>query len=250
METSTSSQTPEPKPGPGPSPSARPRLDWLRLFLEFVIVVAGISLSFWVQDLREQRVKRAEEARFLAGFRTELREDLKVIEERIVVLKRAVTGLRTVMDDEKRADLTVAELDWVMDAALTYSGFPGSLATYSELRQSGGSQLMRDKDLLGEVIHLYERDYAQAREWDSINRSFVLERMFPYIENFGPRVHGVMDGAFASGYHAVFVALEKETRFQNLLWTNATFKEGQAFVYKDLASKIERVIESLGPWPS
>ncbi len=232
---------------PPPEPSRSARLDWLRLFLEFVIVVVGISFSFWVQDQREQSAKRAEEVRFLDGFRGELREDLKALKGRVEAVERAVDGLRRAMDPKTRTELTVAELDWIMDAALSYIGFRGSLATYSELSQAGASSLIRDKAVLAGLIHLYERDYTQAREWDLINRGFVLERMFPYVEDHGPRVTGTIEGVYANGYHVVFQALEGETRFQNLLRTNALFKEAQVSVYEALTSKIERVIASLEP---
>ncbi len=240
MESDTQSQSAPPEP-------KRPRLDWLRLFLEFVIVVAGISLSFWVQDLKEQRAGRSEEERFLTGFRGELREDLEVLTARIESLKTSVDGLYSAMDPEKRASLGAKELDWVMDTALTYTGFRGSLATYSELRQTGGSHLIRDKAVLGEIIHLYERDYPGAGEWDLINRNFVLERMFPYLEDFGPHVPTTLDGTNVSGLHPVFIALEEEPRFRNLLRTNTIFKEAQSAVFTALTTKIERVIDLLEP---
>ncbi len=223
----------------------RPRLDGLRLFLEFVIVVAGISLSFWLQDLREQRAGRAEEARFLAGFKGELREDLDVLRGQIESLGQSVDRLHAAMDPEKRVALVNQELDQVMDIALTYTGFRGSLATYAELRQTGGSHLIRDKGVLGELIHLYERDYSQAEEWDRINRNFVLERMFPYLEDFGPHVATTLDGTTVSGLHPVFIALENEPRFRNLMRSNSTFKEAQAAVFTALTVKIERAIELL-----
>ncbi len=227
------------------SPEPAARLDWTRLFLEFVIVVVGITLSFWVQDLREQGRERKEEARYLEGFTRELRTDLEVLRSRMELLKRMSVGIRATLAPEQRQTLTVVQLDQIMDAALTYVGFTPSTATYSELRQTGGSKLIQNKGLLAEVIHLYERDYRQAAEWDEVNHSFILDRMFPFIEEFGPGVHGSVTGTMATGYHVVFQALEKEQRFRNLLTTNVTFKDGQHAIYGGLEARIEEVLAEL-----
>ncbi len=223
----------------------RPGLDWLRLLLEFVIVVVGISLSFFLQDLREEHSMRAEEDRFLAGFARDFRADLEVLRSREALLASMSTGLRSTMDSKQREELTDKDLDRIMDAGLTYVAFAPSMATYLELRQTGASKLIRDKKLLGKIIRLYETDYALATEWDRINRDLVLQRMFPYVEEFGPGVDGRLDGSYASGYHSVFLALEHEQWFKNLLSTNAMFKDAQNSVYVRLAEKIEGMLPLL-----
>ena len=235
-------------PAPGQTaahPSARPPLDWLRLLIEFVIVVAGISLSFLLQDLREDHAKRAEEQRYLAGFARDFRSDLDLLRARRESLESMVSGLRAAQDLEQRKQLDTDALDRAMDAALTYVGFTPSRATYLELRQTGASSLIQDKELLGEIIDLHETAYALAFEWDRINRNLVLQRMFPYVEEFGPGVTSDVDGVFVSGYHVVLLALEKEQWFRNLLSTNVTFKDLQRTVYGQLVEEIEGVLGRL-----
>lgn len=225
----------------------RNRLDWTRLFFEFVIVVVGISLSFWIQDWREQAAMQKEETRYLKGFTQELRTDLEILRKRMDLLKRVSAGIRASLDPTQRETLTVTQLDQIMDAALTYAGIAPSKATYTEFRQTGGSKLFKDKALLADLIHLYERDYNQATEWGDINRDFVLDRMFPYIEEHGPGVSGSVEGTMATGYHVVFLALEHEQRFRNLLTTNVTFKDGQRAIFGGLVTRIEEVLARLEP---
>ncbi|MEM8713358.1 MAG: hypothetical protein AAGG01_20625, partial [Planctomycetota bacterium] len=117
---------------PVPPLPARPRLDWLRLFLEFVIVVAGISLSFWLQDLRQAEGERAEERRFLAGLQRDLRSDHERLTRSAEMFGRMVESIDGLIDPARRAELSDEDMDIAMDALLTYAGFSPVRATYQE----------------------------------------------------------------------------------------------------------------------
>ena len=109
------------------------------------------------------------------------------------------------------------------------------------MRQSGGAAHLPDKELLASVIALYERAFPRASEWDGINRNFVLERMFPYVDDHGPAFQSQSEIAFAEGYHAAFVALEHEPPFRNLLRSNLIFKTGQLASYRSVLKSVETV---------
>ena len=137
------------------------------------------------------------------------------------------------------------ELDLMMDVALSYNGFSPVVAAYHEMRQSGGSALIANKTLLGQIIMLYERSYPLSAEWDTINRDFVLTRMFPFVDEHGPSFKSHSEEAIAVGYHAAFVALENDRRFRNLLRSSLLFKEGQLFAYKRVLTAVTAVTAKL-----
>ncbi|MEM8712643.1 MAG: hypothetical protein AAGG01_16960, partial [Planctomycetota bacterium] len=84
--------------------------------------------------------------------------------------------------------------------------------------------------------------YANAAEWSDINRTYVLDRMFPYVAEFGPVIEEEADGTFVQGYHLAFEALEAEPHFQNLLRTNRTFKSAQKTVFESIATEVDRIL--------
>lgn len=218
------------------------------LLLELVVVVLGITISFAFQDWRQARTDRAEERRLLDAFATELRLDVADLRQRGANLAEGVGMLQQLLDPTVVARDDAA-LDRAMDHALGYMSFAPSMATYAELRQTGASRLLRDKDLLRQLIALYDRLYPMAGEWDLINRKLVLDSMFPYIDDRGPAFAADLRGAFAHGYHAAFRALENEAPFRNRLRTCALFKEGQRGVYATLATAAEALLRRLEAAP-
>ncbi|MFK7743080.1 MAG: hypothetical protein AB8H80_22390 [Planctomycetota bacterium] len=219
------------------------RRSFPQLLLELSVVVLGITISFWLQDWRQARHERAEESRLLKGFAMELELDQLELEQRGKALEMGIASIRDLL--EKGSELDEKTIDHGMDAALGYMSFSPSMATYLELRQTGASRLIQDKDLLRNLIMLYERAYAAATEWDQVNRTFVLDRMFPHIERFGPSFAAKIEGAFAHGYHKVFRALEPSEHFRNLLHNGSLFKEGQRVVYDQLRTATARIVKRL-----
>ena len=205
-------------------------------------MVVGITLSFWVQDLRQAKGERAEETRYLAGLERDLQVDRETLTKTMDVCDKLIDQIDHTFDATPGAELTNEDIDRAMDALLTYSGFASSRATYRELRQTGASKLIRDKSLLAEVIGLYERTHANIEEWDQINRSYVLERMFPYLDEHGPAIKVEIVGAYAAGYHVAYEALKSEPHFQNLVRTNRLFKSAQRAVYEGIVGEIDRVL--------
>lgn len=221
------------------------RREWPRLLCEFLIVVLGITGSLALQDWRQGRGHAAEAQRLLRGFSAEMELNEAELTGRIAAIERSLDRIRAALDPEKRTGLDEAALDAMMDVALGYDSFPAVTATYIEMRQSGGSAHLQDKDLLARVIALYERAFPHATEWDGINRNFVLERMFPYVDEYGPTFETQGATAFAEGYHAAFLALEHEAHFRNLLRSNMIFKAGQLATYRMVLEAVTQVADQV-----
>lgn len=207
------------------------REDAPRLFLDLLIVIVGVSISFMFQDWRTSAHERSEEQRLLRNFIAELESDRKELDRLTEAQDGAIRDLRGLLQPETRPSLDDRAIDAAMDHALGYSAFSASKATYAELKQTGASRLIRDKDLLPRLIALYERSYRGAEEWDDISRKFVLDRMFPFVDEHGPAFFAGTSGTHADGYHEAFEALEDDTRFRNLLRSATLFKQGQLAAY-------------------
>lgn len=220
----------------------RLRDEWPRLFLELVVVTAGVSLSFALQDWRQAQRERSEEQRLLEGLRADLNIDAANLERRSEVLDLWIEHLVALQSPAARKELDNTAIDQAMDALLSYSSFAASKATYQELRQTGSSSLIRDKALLRRVIETYESAYPAAKEWDDLNRSFVLDQLFPFIDREGPSFESRADVAFTADYHRVFEALEDDTRFRNQMRTALLFKRGQKQIYTLMLERVQQTL--------
>lgn len=215
-----------------------------RLALELLVVVLGITISFWFQDWRQQRDDRQQEARLLQGIVEELRADRTDLRRRLEMVDGSLAAVQRLQRDGET--MSAEELDRAMDQTLSYIAFAPSRASYVELQQMAGSRLVRDKRLLHQVITLYERAYPMAVEWDGINRQFVLDRMFPYIDRHGPSFVSTSAAGYATGYHQAYRAIAGETEFRNLLRSALLFKEGQRATYAALLDAVGKVLTALG----
>lgn len=221
------------------------RDDTPRLLLDLLIVVAGVSISFALQDWRTATSERSTEARYLRSFADELELDRIELSRLIDVQEKAILDLRKVLQPTERALLGATEIDVAMDHALGYLTFSPANATYFELRQTGASRLIRDKALLQSILALYERRYAAAVEWDGISRKFVLDRIFPFIDEHGPSFLSGSRTTLAEGYHVVFMALEADPRFRNQLRSAILFKEGQLLAYQQCHGAVKSLLDNL-----
>ncbi|QDV08704.1 hypothetical protein Poly30_42570 [Planctomycetes bacterium Poly30] len=221
------------------------RSEWPRLVCEFFIVLLGITGSLALQDWRQNRSHAAEAQRLLRGFADEMKLNRAELERRILAIEQSLEHIRAPLDSESRPELDEGDLDAMMDVALGYNSFSPVTATYIEMRQSGGSAHLEDKELLARVIATYERAFPRAAEWDGINRNFVLERMFPYVDEHGPCFESQGENAFAEGYHAAFLALEHDPHFRNLLRSNLIFKTGQLAAYRIVLKAVAQTADDV-----
>jgi hypothetical protein len=233
------SEVPAP-PSPRPKSAAWRRLsrvlqtDWPRLLIELFVLIAGITISFALDNWRSYNLDRRTERRSWEAIDANLGVDS-------VYLTRAITQLGT-MSRSYRELLEGApadSLDVYMDRAISYLVFTPTISGYMELQQTASSRVIRNRELLSELTNAYNAEYTRAEEWDGINRDFILERMIPYMDVTSPYIPGTGGGAVAVGMGKVYLAMSKKDEFRNLLRTNAMFKEAQRSAYELALTKLE-----------
>ncbi|HYD53121.1 MAG TPA: hypothetical protein VEA99_10850 [Gemmatimonadaceae bacterium] len=201
------------------------RQEWPRFLLEVVVLVLGISVSFVLEERRqEQQERRAERQLWRAAY-DNLAADSLFLTRRIGQLEMMLRSYERLLAG--RTD----SIDVDMDRLVSYVAFRPTDHAFEEIRQGSGSRL-RNRALVARLASLYARDYDLVREWDGIARDFVLSRMYPYLDLEGPYVaSGVHDGA-ATGYAPVYRALSGRDDFRNLVRTHLSFKQAQITVYR------------------
>jgi len=201
-------------PGPGlrryPSMKAETRTknpahpDWRRLLGEFVIIVVGVLVALWVDQLREARVNAKLEVEYVQSLVTDLDADLAQFDMTEVWMRRQEAAAATVLalyrgtpPTDNAADLVAA----VETAGWQY--FPSiTRNTIEDLKATGNLRLITDPELR-RAIAAY---YAQVE-----NASMPLAAMEERIwDQYDARVGNVLapgvrlsvlqrDDSFAAG---------------------------------------------------
>ena len=223
-----------------PERSARRRA--LDFALQLLVVVLGVTISLGLDEWRSGRAEARAADDLTARLAADLEADLVELDRGLGQLDRMGTAYQRLLDG---GDLPDDSVDVYLDLAVSYALFLPHDEAYEGMRQTGASSLL-GPDLRADVIRLQTRTYGRAREWDAINRQFVLERMIPYLEANGPELQGaVNDGGVWTGLSSAFRALEDDVAFRNLLRTNLLFKQTQATVYGLTREQVEEALAAL-----
>ena len=196
------------------------------MVIELVVLVAGITISFAVDEWRRDREDRRAERRTWEAIHVDLGADsayLAAQVQRLGTMVRSYDGLL--------AGGPPDSLDAYMDRAISYIVFTPTQSAYRELQQLAGSRLIRNRSLLADLTNAYNREYVRATEWDAITRDFVLGRMIPYLDDNAPYAEGTGGGEVALGLGTVYRSVGSRDRFRNLVRTHRLFKEAQRTVY-------------------
>lgn len=133
------------------------RLNWRLLLGEFVVIVVGVLMALWVDQLREARVHAGLEVEYLESLMIDLEADLAQFDSTDVWMRRQEAAAATVLDlyegrprTEDMADLVAA----VETAGWQY--FPSiTRNTIEDLRATGNLRLIRDPALRRAIAAYY-----------------------------------------------------------------------------------------------
>ncbi len=228
----------------------RTRRHALNLLLQLVVVVAGVTISLGLDEWRASRGETRDARALKVQLASDLRSDLDALDISLERNARMTAAYRRLLSPEA-ASLPDDSLDVYVDLAVSYNLFPAHDEAYEAMRQTGTSRLLRDPDLRSTVIRYHSRTLGRAREWDDINRQFVLDRMIPYVEANAPELSDAASSGGSAGFTAwtgladAYRALDDDTHFRNLLRTNLLFKQAQASVYAVTREETAELLDEL-----
>ena len=133
------------------------RLNWRFLLGEFVVIVVGVLMALWVDELRDARDAAALEIEYLGSFVTDLEADLAQFDEAEAWMRRSEAAAATVLALYQGAPPTENTADLVM--AVETAGWQAwpviTRNTIDDLRSTGNLRLIRDRSLRRAIAAYY-----------------------------------------------------------------------------------------------
>jgi len=132
-------------------------LNWRLLLGEFVVIVVGVLMALWVDQLREARVNADLEMGYLKSLDTDLEADLLRFDSADAWMRRSEVAAATVLalyegspPTDNAADLTMAveTAGWQYVPSITRN-------TIDDLRSTGNLRLIRDPALRRAISTYY-----------------------------------------------------------------------------------------------
>jgi len=121
-------------------------LDWRRLLGEFVVIVFGVLVALWVDQLREARANAGLEVEYLRSLVTDLEADLGQFDEAEAWMRRSEGNAAIVLALYEGSPPTDSMTDLVVAVETTGWQFVPSITrnTLDDLRSTGNLRLITD----------------------------------------------------------------------------------------------------------
>ena len=155
-------------------------LNYVRYLLEFVIIITGVVLSFYLDDLRQLGEKESYKDTLIEELLVTSQEDLKQIEKitaDLTIVQENITEILADIEDGKKDlnDAEVAEKYLFIIQKMSVSFFPQN-GTFNQLISTGSIELIDSKEfrrvLLNNYTHYYDRNSANNRTLDDLYLAF------------------------------------------------------------------------------
>ena len=154
--------------------------NYFRYILEFIIIITGVVLSFYLDDLRQLNEKESYKDTLIEELLVTSQEDLKQIEKITLDLNKVQSFIKELLldleDKQKNiSDSEIAEKYLFITQKMCVSFFPQN-GTFNQLISTGSIELIDSKEfrrvLLNNYTHYYERNSANNRTLDDLYLAF------------------------------------------------------------------------------
>jgi len=154
--------------------------NYIRYILEFIIIITGVVLSFYLDDLRQLNEKESYKDTLIEELLITSEEDLKQIEKITYDLNQVQVFIKQLLSDledkqKNISDAEVAEKYLFITQKMSVSFFPQN-GTFNQLISTGSIELIDSKEfrrvLLNNYTHYYARNSANNRTLDDLYLAF------------------------------------------------------------------------------
>lgn len=160
----------------------------LRLLIEFIVIISGVLLSFYIDDFRELQNKKLEKDILIGELVITAKEDLKQIQNLKRDLMKVQGNIQIFLEDtndnrKDMADKQIAINYLFISEKMSVSFFPQD-GIFSQLTSTGSLQLIKSNALknllLRNFTHYLDRNQANNRTLDDLYLDFV-NNVDPFI---------------------------------------------------------------------
>lgn len=160
----------------------------LRLLIEFIVIISGVLLSFYIDDFRQLQNKKLEKDILIGELVITAKEDLKQIQNLKRDLMKVQGNIQIFLEDtndnrKDMADKQIAINYLFISEKMSVSFFPQD-GIFSQLTSTGSLQLIKSNTLknllLRNFTHYLDRNQANNRTLDDLYLDFV-NNVDPFI---------------------------------------------------------------------
>ncbi len=156
------------------------QINWSDHILNFLAVIIGVSLAFYISDTAESRAERREINKILNSLNDELEFEIGIYENNQISLNKKHSALIgeviEMIENGERDSLGIK-----FKKCLTYSGYSPRNVTFNSIAASGKLDLITDFELKKKLSFYHEIIAAEVDFQVNNQIDFATEKLFPWV---------------------------------------------------------------------
>ncbi len=213
--------------------------------IEFIIIVLGITLSFILNEWRNNRDNRAAEIEALQAIHADLIADSTTVGKEIKLSNSYEKYYGYFLQNIKNKNAKQDSIVQALNVFGNYTTFEIRNVNFQQLQATGQLRLISNKKILTQIVNLYANEYENIKEYVHIDRVMVLEQILPFLikeSNLSLyKLYARKDILKLKEYKNLL----NDKAFQNLFLMNQVFKFQTIQRYVALKKLIGEVIKAI-----
>ena len=171
----------------------------LKYTIEGSVILLSILLSFYVEDIRQNKENREKKDQYLYDLSSTLESDLEQIDNLLKTLYRSTDLITEIQNDIDQGHTLFSDIDAVnkiLDIEVGISFFPQD-GIFDQMISTGSFELIKNMELKKLLLEMYnhqkDRNFATSTEIDQFNIRLRNEVLDQFRISFN---YNSYDGAF------------------------------------------------------
>ncbi|WP_306644140.1 hypothetical protein [Sanyastnella coralliicola] len=212
-------------------------------FMELLILIAGITISFMLNEWRTSRTMSDEQARIIAQLKTDLQRDTALAHQQLKFMEQTREAAISLLKSEEPKPLGDYRSDIAIMVNTVSQRFASS--TFIELESTGKLGLIEDDNLRGRLISYYTAAQPAIYEWHEIDKSQYLPMITNYMNTSVPFSLNYNFAAFSPEDSVKFIQSIQADEFKHIVQFNVIIKSGVGMHCQALLSEAEALLQAI-----
>lgn len=206
-------------------------------FAEFLIIIAGVTVSFFLNEWRESNKMEEKKISLLHEISHDLVSDTILLSFSVDLYKNLLSSHDSLLK-QRNEDLSSDSLDIYVDQVASYFPFKETQNTYLKITSDPNLVINKEDTLIERFLLIHNQLYNMSHEWTSIEKDFVLNQLIPYMDMHAPFLYPPPHNKSFQG--EVFNKLKEKDVFMNLLKTGRSYKSAILQVNQAVLAQVTR----------
>lgn len=197
--------------------------------IELLILIAGIMISFLLNEWRVSNKQKEEKNRIVMQFIDDLKADTLQIQEHSVIIERVSLSCKNLMSNDSITDLGETSTNVAMMLNTVSDKF--NEAAYIEASSTGKIGLIENHDLRYRLITMYDQLHNEIYGWHEVDMKENFPALTRYVNAnvpFSPQLNFTTLTAAKQEQLATAILTDE---FKNLVQMNLIIKSGTGQLY-------------------